>query len=98
MSNLAPKRGGIPTPAGLRQINRRADRKRDGVALVLTEMKRGAALRLQYQDGRAIWSLSSGSFVTAEIAKLVTARSEVVACGDVLFLDMPSQTWRYADV
>ena len=88
---------GIYTVAGLRKASRRLDRHRVGVAKVLAEMKRGASLYLQHTNGRALWSLSTGVFLTAEVAALVIARPEVVAVGDGLFRNIPGQTWRYAE-
>ena len=50
---------------------------------------------LHYQNGRPIWRLSSGLFVTPEAAAIVTASNVVVGVGDSLFPDHPDQTWRY---
>jgi hypothetical protein len=88
---------GIYTVTGLRNANRRLDRRRAGVGRVLGEMKRGASLHLQHANGRALWSLSTGVFITSEVAALIIARPEVVAVGDGLFRNVPGQTWRYAE-
>jgi hypothetical protein len=86
----------IHTAAGLHNASRRADRKRAGVAHFLAEMKRGASLHLKYANGgRALWSLSNGQFVPADVAALLINDASVVSVGDALFPDtMPSQTWR----
>ena len=58
----------IPTVNSLRRSHRRPDRHQLGVGHVLDAMKRGSALRLEYQNGRSLWSLSRGPFVAADIA------------------------------
>jgi len=58
-------------------------------------MQRGAVLNLEYRNGRSDWRLSSGPFITREIAAIVTASSFIVAASDGLFPDHPGQTWRY---
>jgi len=82
----------MPTVTSLRR-----NRRRQGAERIIAAMKQGAALRLHYQGGRAIWSLSSGPFVPADVAAIVTANPRVVCVGDALFLGMPGQTWRYCE-
>jgi hypothetical protein len=86
---------GIQTLAQLQQANRRRDRFRREVSRILAAMKGGAVLHLRHQNGRPIWRLSSGPFVTSEAAAIVTASGGVVGVGDSLFPDHPGQTWRY---
>jgi hypothetical protein len=44
------------------------------------------------------WVLSPGNWpVSEEVARALIAERDVVACGDGLFADGPSQTYRYAD-
>ena len=54
-------------------------------------------LHLQYERGRALWRLSSGPFVPADVAAIVITKTCVVLIGDTLFNDLPSQTWRFTD-
>jgi hypothetical protein len=86
---------GIQTLTQLQQANRRLDRFCREVNRTLAAMKAGAVLNLHYQNGRPIWRLSSGPFVTSEAAAIVTASDVVVGVGDSLFPDHPGQTWRY---
>ena len=86
---------GIQTLAQLQQANRRLDRFRREVNRTLAAMKAGAVLNLHYQNGRAIWRLSSGPFVTSQAAAIVIASDFIVGVGDSLFPDHPGQTWRY---
>jgi hypothetical protein len=85
----------IHTAASLQRSNRQLSRRSAGAAQVLSAMKRGATLHLHYQDGRPIWRLSTGPFVTSEAAAIVTASNVVVGVGDSLFPNHPGQTWRY---
>jgi hypothetical protein len=87
----------IPTVSSLRRSRRRLDRHQLSVGGVLDAMERGAALHLHYQNGRALWSLSSGPFVTADIAAIVISKPCVVSVDVALFLGVPGQTWRFAE-
>jgi hypothetical protein len=66
-------------------------------AQVLKSMQAGASLRLHYQRGRPLWDLTTGTFVTADVAELVIADNRVVGVGDALFPGVHSQTWRFSD-
>ena len=88
---------GIQTPAQLQQANRRLDHFRRDTNRTLSAMRRdGASLHLSYEHGRALWRLSTGQFVRPAAAVLI-ASPNVIAVGDSLFPDVPSQTWRYAN-
>ena len=84
---------GIPT---LAKARRRADRRRQGVVVVIDAMRAGACLQLQYSNGRELWRLSSGMFVPSDVAAVVTSRSEIIDCGGALFAGLRGQVWRYA--
>jgi hypothetical protein len=86
---------GIPTAASLRKAHRRLANRSADAASVLSSMQRGAILQLQYQNGRQLWRLSTGAFITAEVAKIVAASGDVVGDDDSLSPDAPPQTWRY---
>jgi hypothetical protein len=88
----------IPTVASLRRQLGRVDRRRAGAARVRTAMLRGASLHLHFERGRPLWRLSTGIFVTDEVAKLVIAQPDIVGCGDSLFHNFPSQTWRHIEL
>ena len=64
----------------------------------LAATRNGAALNLHYENGRAVWRLTPGPFVTPTAAKIVIASNEVVDVGDSLFPGHPGQTWRHCDV
>ena len=70
-----------------------------GVPTVRARVVASTAVRLhlQYERGRALWRLSSGPFVPADIAAIVITKTCVVPVGDTLFNDLPSQTWRFTD-
>jgi hypothetical protein len=88
---------GVHTVAELRRKHRRLDRSRQAVAAILTAMQRGQSLNLSLERGQRRWRLSGGSSVPNEVAKLVVADPRVLAVGDTLFKDLPSQTWRWTD-
>jgi hypothetical protein len=89
-------RGGIYTPSELHRLGRGLDGRINSVNAALTVMRKGAALLLRYENGRSIWSLSSGQAVSAEVAETLTKHALIAAVGDSLFPDCcPSQTWRY---
>jgi hypothetical protein len=87
------------TLALAQKSDRRADRKRDDVRRALGAMKKGAALHLFYERGRAAWRLSTGIFITPDIADAITHNPNVVGVGDSLFGDRStSQTFRWTDL
>jgi hypothetical protein len=61
-------------------------------------MRGGASLHLWFSRTGPTWSLSDGSYVADEVAKLVIFNVSVVAVGDTLFpASGPSQTYRYVE-
>jgi len=87
-----------------RKTNRRLDRTnerrrqhRDEVDRVLRKMTAGAALRRTNRRHRVLWSLSTGEFITSEVAASVLADRRVVGVGDSLFGSELSQTFRYVE-
>jgi hypothetical protein len=88
-------RTGVHTAAELRRSTRRLNRRLSNVDQVLAAMKKGEELHLQYENGRAIWSLSGGRNVAAHVAALIMNNPSIAPAGDSLFPDSPSQTWRY---
>ena len=91
-------RGGIYTPSELHRLAHRLDRPVAGVNTALAAMRRGESLHLQYQAGRALWALSGGRSISAEVAEILTKHALIAAVGDSLFPDCcPSQTWRYVN-
>jgi hypothetical protein len=94
MNRPAHWRGDIFSPSELRRTSRRLDRRLANVDQVLTAMKRGASLHLEFENGRTRWFLSSGRTVPASIAEIVANHASVHAVGDALFANVPSQTWR----
>ena len=88
------------TEKQLHTRHRRLDRRIMKTAVVLKEMRAGAALHLEFRAGRSRWWLSNGREVYPDTACLVTQHRSIVGVGDALpFLDVAagsSQTWRYA--
>ena len=89
----------IHTVNSLRANRRRVERQLESAELVLTALRRGAALHLQYAKSGPQWTLSSGHRVDDDVARMVVASSSVVGVGDALFNGAASQTFRWwADV
>jgi hypothetical protein len=84
----------IHTVSSLRAKGRRLASRVERAELVLGEMRRGAALHLQFIRGEPSWTLS-GRPVPPSIAKLVTASASVVGVGDALFDGCSAQTYRW---
>jgi hypothetical protein len=91
--------GAIRTARDLQKLNRRLTRRRTSAAQAINAMKNGAALLMFYEHGRAVWKLSSGLFITPEVAATVTHNPHVAGTGDCLFGDAgTSQTYRWIDL
>jgi hypothetical protein len=88
---------GVPTAADAQRVRRRLDRRRRHVDRVIEALRADAALHLTFVNGRALWSLSSGVFVPADVAELVIDKSGVTPCDGALFPDVPAQTWRFIE-
>ena len=88
------------TVALAQKNNRRVDRKRDEARRALGAMKKGAALHLFYERGRAAWRRNTGIFITPEVAEAITHNPNVMGVGDSLFATAPlrklfvGQIWR----
>jgi len=88
----------IPTVASLRAKHRRLDRRRGGAARVITEMSRGASLRLTFTQRGSNFTLSNGIPVTPEVVLLVVNDVRIVSVNDGLFPTTPQTwTWRYVE-
>jgi hypothetical protein len=84
----------IPTVTSLKRARARADRDRHGAA----KMQGGATLHLHFEKSEPTWSLSDGTKVNSETAKIVTSNLNVVGVGDCLPLaPSVSQTFRWLD-
>jgi hypothetical protein len=89
----------INTTLSLRRQRHRLEGRMERAEQTLKAMQRGAALRLQFTPTGPRWSLSNGSRVKGEVAKLVIASASVTGVGDALFEGAASQTFRWwADV
>src|SRR5262245_17184162 len=88
---------GVQTEDQLRQTRRRRDRHLREVTRALEAMRSGAALRCCFQRGRAIWFLSTGPFVAADVAATLIARPDIIAVDVGLFPGATPQSWRYID-
>jgi hypothetical protein len=96
----------IYTPESVRRTQRHLNRKhrrgedlRARVEIALNIMHEGHVLHLHLDRRRGpSWVLSPGNWPVAdEVARVLIAEPNVVACGDGLFTDGPSQTYRYVD-
>ena len=86
---------GVHTVSELQRSRRRLDRRGHAAERVIAAMKGGAALLLHYEGGRAMWRLSGGRVVPAEIAAIVIIHAAVISVGDGLFQNVPGQSWRH---
>jgi len=60
-------------------------------------MRRGAALHLQFDRTRRVWTLFDGRRVSDEAAKFVLPGLNVVSVGEAPLGGATSQTFRYVD-
>ena len=73
-----------------------ADRISEDAARALRALKNGAFLHLFDERGRPAWRLSTGNFLTQEIAEMLMHDPNVAGAGDSLFGDRAtSQTFRW---
>jgi hypothetical protein len=84
----------IHTPGSLARKYRSLDRRKREVEGALAELRRGASLHLSFSPRRH-WRMSSGVFITDEVARVLITMPAVVAISDCLFDQSLSQTWRY---
>ena len=75
----------------LRQTSRKVDR----VNQALAAMRTGRSLHLEHHNGKALWSLSDGRPVTAEVAVLVIRHALVEPADTAVVSDLPGQEWRH---
>jgi hypothetical protein len=73
----------------------RAAKVRSGLTFpaALERLRSGALLRLEYYQRAPVWELG-GQGITPEVVALILACGEVEPAGDVLFANLPAQTWR----
>ena len=65
------------------------------VKTVLSRMRQGCDLHLEYRWFGPHWCLSNGRRVDPEVARVVVQDIDVVPTGDSLFSNVPGQTWRF---
>ena len=82
-----------PTAAAAFFQQRRAEFEANAANRALSAMRKGAQLRLQYQNGHPAWSLG-GKSISAEVAAIITASVLIVPADAALFPDLPGQCWR----
>jgi hypothetical protein len=87
---------GVHTRHELARKARRLDRHSLSVEQVVGELRRGATLQPSYSP-RRVWRLSSGAFVTDDVARTVIGLRCVTGVGDTLFAGELSQTYRFTD-
>jgi hypothetical protein len=88
----------VHTAYSLRATCRRLARRLQQAELVLSEMRGGAALHLQFAAHGPAWTLTNGTRVADGVARLVIKSGSVEAVGDALFAGELSQTWRWWSV
>jgi len=87
----------IQTLTTIRRARARAGRYRNGAARALTKIQCGTALHQHFSSAGTTWTLSDGTKVAADIAKIVTTNVNVIGVGDCLFGSELSQTFRYIE-
>ena len=91
MSNTQTKTAPTAAAAFFQQL--RAEFNAKAANRALSAMRKGAQLRLQYQNGHPSWSLG-GKSVSADVAAIVIASVLVAPADAALFPDLPGQCWR----
>jgi hypothetical protein len=81
---------GVHTPHELAHKARRLDRHSLSVERVVRE------LQLSFSP-RQHWRLSTGEFISREVAVIVVNLPDIVGVGDTLFAGELSQTFRFTD-
>jgi hypothetical protein len=76
---------------------RKLDRLNTRTTQVIDAMRGGAALQLEYRYGAQRWRLTNGCEVHPEVARLVIRNPNIASVGDVLFVGMLAQTFRYVE-
>jgi len=89
----------IQTLATVGRARARADRHRNRAADVVAKMRSGAVLHLCFTSRGPVWSLSDGTVVHPDIAKIVTTNVNIHGVGDSLFPRVAgcSQTFLWQD-
>jgi hypothetical protein len=87
---------GVHTPHELAHKARRLDRHSLSVERVVRELRNGATLQLSFSP-RQHWRLSTGEFISREVAVIVVNLPDIVGVGDTLFAGELSQTFRFTD-
>ena len=82
-----------PTAAAAFFQQRRAEFNANAANRAFYAMRKGAQLRLRYQNGHPSWSLR-GKSVPADVAAIVIASVLVAPADAALFPDLPGQCWR----
>jgi hypothetical protein len=90
-------RSSVPTVQSLTRTRRWLDRRQREADEVLTAMRRGAILHVQFGPGGHRWRLSTGAIVAGDVAAIVRSDTRVSGVGDCLFDNMTSQTFRYIE-
>ena len=89
----------VPTIRTVRAKARLIDRRRRVAEKIVAAMRdRGATLQLNFQNGTAVWRLSTGGpRISPDVANFVVGNPSIVGVGDSLFPNTPSQTWRWCE-
>ena len=81
-------------PRSRATAHRRLSRLTAELACIRAAMRAGARLFLHYQNGRELWQLSDGRFVTSDAAAIITTDNDVSNLDGDLFGGR-GQTWIY---
>jgi hypothetical protein len=84
----------VPTPNSLRAVDKRLTKRRRAIDHALQAMRAGDGLCRSFENGRCVWHLTSGAFVSASAAEFLISMVNVVGADDCL-LPGHHQTWRY---
>jgi hypothetical protein len=89
----------IQTLTSIKRNRSRAERHRGGAARIVAKMRLGATLHQHVTNAGSVWTLSDGTTVNSDVAKIVTGNLNVVGVGDCLFprVTTVSQSFRWSD-
>jgi hypothetical protein len=76
---------------------RKLDRLNTRTVQVVDAMRGGAALQLEFRYGAQRWRLTNGCEVHRDVARIVIQNPNIISVGDVLFVGMLAQTFRYVE-
>jgi hypothetical protein len=85
------------SPMSMNELQTLGDR--GGAARIVAKMRLGATLHQHFTNAGSVWTLSDGTTVNSDVAKIVTGNLNVVGVGDCLFprVTTVSQSFRWSN-